>query len=260
MVHSHVDIPGSSPSQSCSIVCGEWWLPWTDLADAASAIDIAGFDKHMDAAHNGIVEVQLGRTGLRKGRRSALRLLLENTRYRSSTEPRDKIYAVRAAVRDSVAEKIVVDYGRTLSETYAKAVLSCIEESQALTVLGSVEYRRTEESKLHMPSWVPDWRYRTSVAVDLSLRRRDGSKVFDASNGAKPIIARDSDPRKLRLKGIIVARLKRFSEVRRWLDFDLDLQGARRFPADRFQLDQWQALYRRAVANAKFPISSLKAP
>ena len=104
-------------SQSCTVMCGEWLLPWTDVADAASAIDIAGVDNHMDAAHNGIVKVQLGRTGLRKGRRSALRLLLGNTRYRSSTEPRDEIYAVRAAVRDSVAEKIVVDHGRTLSET-----------------------------------------------------------------------------------------------------------------------------------------------
>ena len=247
-------------SQSCTIICGKWSLPWIDLSDAVHAIDIAGFNKHIDATHDGISEVQMGRNWLRKGQRSSLRFLLENTRYRSSTEPRDKIYAVRAAIRDSVAENIVVDYGETLGETYAKAVISCIEENQALTVLGSVEYRRTEDSKLQMPSWVPDWRYKTSVAVDLSMRRRDGGKFFDASNGRKPIITRDSDPRKLRLKGVIVARLKRFSEVRRWLDFDQDLQGARRFPTDRFRLDQWQALYRSAVDNVKFPISSLKAP
>lgn len=247
-------------SQSCTIICGKRSLSWTDPSDAVHAIDIVGFDKHMYATHKGIVEIQVGRKRLRNGQSTALWLLLQNTRYRSATEPRDKIYAVRAAVRDSVAENIVVDYGETLGETYARAVKSCIEESKALTVLGSVEYRRTEESKLQMPSWVPDWRYKTSVAVELSMRRRDGSKYFDACNGKKPLITRESDPRKLRLKGVIVARLKRFSEVKRWLDFDLDLRRARRFPTDRFQLDQWQALYRSAVGNVKFPISSLKAP
>lgn len=247
-------------SQSCTIICGKWSLPWIDLSDAVHAIHIAGFDKHMDSTHKGVADVQVGRIGLQKGQRSALRALLEANRYRSATEPRDKIYALRAAVRDSVAENIVVDYGERLGETYAKAVMSCIEESQALTVLGSVEYRRTEDSKHEMPSWVPDWRYRTSVAADLSMRRRDGSRVFDASNGKGAIITRESDPRKLRLKGIIVARLKRFSEVRRRLEFGVYRLGARRFPVDRFQLDKWQALYRTAVGNVTFPISSLKAP
>ena len=247
-------------SQRCELVCGSYKMPWIDLADASKAIAMAGYDKYLDHAQIGISIVQVQRVRLCEREYSALRSLLEANRSRAATDPKDKIYALRGVIEPQVADKIQVNYEAPLGETYAAAVKTCIETGNALTVLGSKEYRRTQESKLEMPSWVPDWRYKTSVSVDLSMRRLDDSTFYSASRHESVQMLATPDPRKLTLKGFVVAKITRFSEVRRWLDFDVYRMGIRRFQSERFARARWMKMYKRGVENINFPVSSLKRP
>ena len=112
-------------------------------------------------------------------------------------------------------------------------------------MLGSVEYRRTEESRDEMRSWVPDWRFRTSVNVDLSMRRSDRSKFFSASNNETPCLAGDQDERRLVLKGFVLATLVAFYDVKTHLNFEGHTESGQ-FPPQRFQLDKWRHMYKAA--------------
>ena len=112
---------------------------------------------------------------------------------------------------------------------------------------------------MEMPSWVPDWRYKTSVAVDLSMRRMDGSQFFDTASGEPPLLIPTSNVRKLALKGFVVATVTRFCEVRRHLNFlDTHRMGAARFLPERFENGHWNQMYAQASARIKFPASGLR--
>ena len=245
-------------SHECTIYCGKYSMQWLDLSDACKAISIGSFDIFLDQVQEPVGTIQVQRLRLREGKRSSLRALLEANRSRESSEPRDMVYGLRAVIDEQVAASIEVDYQERLGDTYARAARVCIKQDMCLTVLGSVEHRRTEESSREMPSWVPDWRSRTSVEVDLSMRRLDGSKFYDASNSELPYIIDHADPRKLILRGFVVAKLTKFSEVRRWLDFGIYRMGHRRFPRKRFDIQEWKRMYSNAAKNIQFPASSLK--
>ena len=126
-------------------------------------------------------------------------------------------------------------------------------------MLGSIACRRTEESRDEMPSWVPDWRFQTSVNVDLSMRRSDQSKFFSASNNATPRLAGDRDERRLVLKGFVVATLVGFYNVKTHLNFEAHIDSGQFLP-QRFQLDKWKQMYKAASSRLRFPASSIKHP
>ena len=173
-------------SDACTVYCGPCRMSWSDLSDACQAIHHGGFDRYIGSKHCRVTLVQNQREILYAGERSSLRYMLVLNRDRDATDPRDKVYALRGMLDGVVARSIHVDYCISLYEVYAKAAKTSIKQDGNLAVLGAVEYRRTEESRLKMPSWVPDWRYRGSTNVDLSMRRHNGSTYFNASNGERP--------------------------------------------------------------------------
>ena len=67
------------------------------------------------------------------------------------------------------------------------------------------------------------------------------------------------DPKKLGLRGFVVAKLIRFSEVRKWLDLGIYAMGQQRFPYARFDISQWKEMYSSAARSVKFPFASLHA-
>lgn len=244
-------------SKSCTVYCGPCKISWGDLSDACLAMIYGGFDNYIGQKQFRVTTVSTQRDRLRTGERTALRALLEINRDRDATEPRDNVYALRGILDEVIARSIHVDYFASLGDVYAKAAQISIKQDRNLAILGSVEYRRTEERRLEMPSWVPDWRYRTSTLVDLSMRRLDGSTFFDASKGERPRRFEYLEPKKLGLKGFVVAKLTRFSEVRRWLDFGIYAMGQQRFPNARFEISRWKEMYSSAARNIRFPFASL---
>ena len=107
---------------------------------------MSGYDRYIDHADSGMSTVEVQRSRLQNGKRAPLRVLLEANREREASEPRDMIYALRSVIEPKVAHGIPVDYEARLGTVYANAARTCIETEKALTVLGSVEYRRNEAS------------------------------------------------------------------------------------------------------------------
>lgn len=240
------------------IRCGSYSMTWSDLSDSCLALALGGFDVFVDQNQRRVNELQVQRLSSRESKSTTLRSLLEVNRFRNSTEPRDMVYALRGIVDRSVAEAITVSYESPLADVYANAVKVCIKKEETLTVLGSVEYRRNEESRVQMPSWVPDWRYATSVAVDLSMRRDDGGRYFSCSENETPRMTEVPSTRSLVLEGFLLATLTRFTNVKQHLGFDIYRMKARRFSNDRFEYSKWREMYSTAAAKVAFPDISLK--
>ena len=245
-------------SRICIVRCGSYSMTWSDLSDSCLAFTYGGFDDFVDQNQRRVTELQVQRLRSRESKSTTLRSLLEANRFRNSTEPKDMVYALRGIIDRSVAEAITVSYGLSLADVYANAVKVCIKTEEALTVLGSVEYRRNEESREQMPSWVPDWRYETSVAVDLSMRRSEGLRYFSCSGKETPRMTETPSTRSLVLKGFLLATLTRFSNVKQHLGFDIYRMKARRFSNDRFEHSKWTELYSTAAAKVAFPQTSFK--
>ena len=245
-------------SKKCMVWCGDFYMSLNLLQNACLGMENAGFDASAGIQQN-VTFLETQNSRFKAGSTSSLRWLLEANRTRAATEPGDMIYALRGVISPQLASSIDFDYRSALGLVYAKAARFCIESEKALTVLGSVEYRRTEESRNEMPSWVPDWRFPTSVQVDFSMRRSDQSKFFDASNNESPRMVGNQEERKLVLKGFVVATIVEFYDVKTHLE--LKAHGAsRRFPPERFQLDKWKYMYKAASSRTCFPPSSIKQP
>ena len=245
-------------SKKCMVWCGAFYMSLNLLQNACLGMENAGFDVSAGIQQN-VTFLQTQNSRFVAGNTSSLRSLLEANRTRAATEPRDMIYALRGVIDPQLASSIDVDYRSALGLVYARAARFCIESEEALTVLGSVEYRRTEESRKEMPSWVPDWRFATSVNVDLNMRRSDQSTFFDASNNGPPRMVGNQEERKLVLKGFVVATLVEFYDVKMHLEFKAHT-ASRRFAPERFQLDKWKHMYKAASSITCFPPSSLKQP
>lgn len=243
-------------STSGTVWCGAYYISWKMLHNACIGMEMAGYRRYAGIQQN-ITILEAHRERLHQGARSSLRPLLENNRMRDATDARDMVYALRGVIDTDSAHRIHIDYQAPLGVVYARAARFCIESEKSLTVLGSVEYRRTEESADEMPSWVPDWRYRTSVGVDLSMRRLDHSRYFDASNGEIPRLGVTSNERKRSLTGIIVAKLTKFYDLKTFLNFKHRMR-AERFPPERFEHHTWTEMYKKAALSIHFPASSLE--
>ena len=141
--------------KNCMVWCGEFRMTWHTLHNACLGMGNTGFAEIAGIQQN-VTFVEDENRRFIAGSTSSLRPLLETNRTRVATEPRDMIYALRGVIDPRLAKSIDVDYRSALGVVYARAARLCIESEKALTVLGSVEYRRTEESRNEMPSWVPD--------------------------------------------------------------------------------------------------------
>ena len=245
-------------SRICIVRCGSYSMTWSDLSDSCKAISYGGYSVYIDGKGDRVTAIQVQRLRSREGKSTTFRSLLERNRFRNATEPRDMVYALRGIVDQTIAEAITVAYRSSLVDVYANAVKICIGKKEALTVLGSLEYRQNEESRTQMPSWVPDWRFQTSVAVDLSMRRSDGARYFSCSGNETPRMTESSSARTLVLKGFVLATLTRFSNVKQHLGFDIYRMQARRFSDDRFEYSKWREMYSTAAAKITFPCASLK--
>ena len=245
-------------SRICIVHCGSYSMSWSDLSDSCKAITYGGYNVYIDEINHRVSDIQVQRLRSREGKSTTFRSLLERNRFRNATEPRDMVYALRGIVDQSVAEVITVAYSSSLADVYAYAVKACIIKEEALTVLGSVEYRRSEESRTEMPSWVPDWRFGTSIAVDLSMRRSDGARYFSCSENETPRMTEVPSTKTLVLKGFVLATLTRFSNIKQHLGFDIYRMRARRFSDERFEHSKWREMYSTAAANIAFPYTSLK--
>ena len=184
------------------LVCGSKVLPWQDVVDFCSFLDASGWTYRLTALAHGRLEGICMRPDGRPLLLSALhetcqsrdqilpRLsglvrdsredgtlssdsdimaifewLIVYTRPQGATEPRDKIYAPLALLRQACqmfdpnlpSQIISVDYKQSLKEVYTQGAILCLESTTDLSFLSCVEDRISGKN-VDLPSWVPDFR------------------------------------------------------------------------------------------------------
>ena len=85
--------------------------------------------------------------------RPALSLLFNQILNKVSSDPRDKVFAFKALYPASLGQ-VVVDYERSVEETYIDATKLIIEREKSLILLC---YTNRSSSYPDLPSWTPDW-------------------------------------------------------------------------------------------------------
>ncbi|KAF2109166.1 heterokaryon incompatibility protein-domain-containing protein [Lophiotrema nucula] len=85
-----------------------------------------------------------------------LLLALHAARSCSSTEPKDKFYGLLGLADGSLRSAILVDYRRSLEETFTHAAATLIAHEQQLSVL-AFAFSSPRHADQSLPTWVPDW-------------------------------------------------------------------------------------------------------
>lgn len=139
-------------------------------------------------------------------------------RDRNSSNPRDRIYALRSMSLD-LKSLIVPDYGARFGIVYAKATRHIIELHKRLDILGMcLTPEGTNPGDPERPSWAPDFHWRTAQWPFTPLTMfMSGNEAYYSAISASPVelftTGRDNE---LGLKGCAVGTVQ-----------DLASEGAR---------------------------------
>jgi len=83
--------------------------------------------------------------------------VLQKSRNCSSTDPRDKIFAVLGLAHQKYQKSLPPDYSLTSDEVFMKLAIYLIEEERSLAVLKHITGQIDFPDPNTLPSWVPRW-------------------------------------------------------------------------------------------------------
>ncbi|KAK4495926.1 hypothetical protein PRZ48_013194 [Zasmidium cellare] len=195
-----------------------YFLPWTVLSKAVGWTYRQGFDQFLgsfaadDVLHKKFrllfIDQLFDMSDPSLDRDAFDELLFLNFGFHTSNAF-DRIYALlglrgyELAAATYPDERIVPDYERRLTDTYAQAMYLGILSSQRLRYLSLVPVGRSRSTD--WPSWVPqfddltDWR--SLVALSFIIQR------YDACNGIPLSISRTDDGKALRVSGVPIGEI-----------------------------------------------------
>lgn len=107
-------------------------------------------------------------------------------------------------ISDAEALAIPPDYHLSLEQVYTSVAKKLIDHTRGLSVLRTVEYRRTDVAR-SIPSWAPDWTEETS-RVGFSydeLTRSKSDTVYFSSGSSKAMCLPSEDDTKLVLRAVL---------------------------------------------------------
>jgi len=113
--------------------------------------------------------------------------LLNSSRFRAASDPRDKIYALLGLADRGGAGTaplgIVPDYTLPVADVYQRVAQQLIRVSGTLDVLGSAGPIADHTPEFDLPSWVPDWSYTKTVCSPLMHDALGRYRTTHATNG-----------------------------------------------------------------------------
>ncbi|KAK4233654.1 HET-domain-containing protein [Achaetomium macrosporum] len=117
-----------------------------------------------------------------------LRLFLD-TRDRTATDPRDKIYSLRGITRERIAAGIQIDYDDPIRKVYTDFSKHLLRTRPDLQILSAVIIRHAASSSYDLPSYVPDWMQpKYGGGILQRYYRFKPTHLFRASGDTKPRI------------------------------------------------------------------------
>ncbi|KAH0430070.1 hypothetical protein CcaCcLH18_08016 [Colletotrichum camelliae] len=123
-----------------------------------------------------------------------------------ASEPRDKIYALRA-LSPGVLGKMRVDYQQPIGEVFQEATRLMVEEEDSLRVLYFSNREKTTAGVPWdtLPSWTVD--FATEDAEMRGSHKYYYKSLCAASGGSRPVFAFSRDGRSVHLRGVRVGRV-----------------------------------------------------
>ncbi|KAH8653788.1 heterokaryon incompatibility protein-domain-containing protein [Xylariales sp. PMI_506] len=83
----------------------------------------------------------------------AVSSILESSRYKDATDPRDKLFALYGILQELKVQTPVPDYDKDIDEVLFDAAVTAVESDQSLALL----YQACSDTRTpDLPSWVPD--------------------------------------------------------------------------------------------------------
>jgi hypothetical protein len=106
-----------------------------------------------------------------------------DSRDKSASDLRDKVYALRGLLNTTISKGIVVDYNNSVERVYTDLAKYLLTAQPGLRVLSAVVLQHRKTSAFHLPSWVPDWSQRQWGGGILQKYYR-----FAAQSSSKPVV------------------------------------------------------------------------
>lgn len=192
-------------SQNATLVCGNMWLPWQTLANAAINIRVngrhcqhrccAGLDRALVSRFCERVKSITDLAEAQSRPAGSLNIApLTRFRDRVASDPRDRVYALLGVIGTArgagEAGIMVPDYTLDHRSVYANAVVDIIRHSKKLDILWRPrEYHRDPL----LPSWVPDWLASTDPEI-LGMELNQFHNLSLDSSVGQPSIVVDYQP------------------------------------------------------------------
>lgn len=128
--------------------------------------------------------------------------LLQWCHVMSSTDARDKIYAVLGLACDQDQLSIIPDYSTSTAQLYQDTAVRILETHPTLDILSSAHANKSME----LPSWVPDWSFWSEdipvpLVHDVTFSR---PCFYDACARAKSKIKFNAQNSELTVQGVVI--------------------------------------------------------
>ena len=148
-------------ANNATVMCGSFSISYDDLYIAVQRMTASQFYPFSSATSNVSYLGEWRATFLAvdapdREENLGLRLFMDS-RDRSATDLRDKIYSLRGIANDALAAGIIVDYDNSIERVYTDHAKHLLKVRHDLTILSAVILRHRKTSTLLLPSWVPDW-------------------------------------------------------------------------------------------------------
>ena len=180
-------------AREAHLFCGNEGVPWESLRRATLYLRRAsrpeGFSHLIGCCYN---LVSYG--DYVAGAFDSLDIILENTKFASCSDPRDKIFAVLSLVRKDETRGLDPNYAKSAEAVFQDLVMHYTSNIQSLTILSHCELL-DDAGGMKLPTWVPDWTVPRLTAT---------SPISASCRNSKPRV-RYQDGRVLAATGVHVA-------------------------------------------------------
>lgn len=180
------------------VICGKYEATWVALSATADAVarnmitcskgkvvGMGGNNTNLLPYCQGLYNMQILRARHFKNKQPTLCKLLRTTGRLASSEPVDKIYALRGLLNEEEASSLKVDYALEASEVFELTTRDLLSRNtDPFKLLGLVSPFPSAPISTSSPSWVPDYWGLTTAHV-----RAFSFKAYRASGQARSQIS-----------------------------------------------------------------------
>jgi hypothetical protein len=156
--------------------------------------------------------------------------LLVACRFRSATDPRDKIFGLFGLVPDLVLRALQPQYDESVEKAYIRIAFTLMGESRSLSLLShTTPWLRNRAGVPNLPSWVPDWTIRNDSEYWTHLPDHMSDKpAYVPCQLGNQVQLSIQDGRYLRMHGVLIDKIAKKGHGYHGLGRSLDWSKHRR--------------------------------